>query len=433
MIELILGTYGFLCWLVFKKFKLVPMNGYTIGTAILGGVAILLFIFIILQMYYPTSKDARFYAYTTPIVPQVKGMVIEVPVEPNAPLRKGDILFRLDPAPYEFAVKRLEAQLAGANTNVAQLEKQLRSAEAAKSSAEAEVLAAESDFDRQARESVDQAKEEVVRATSQRELTETHKLRLEELVVSGAVSQEDLDRAVHSFNSSDAALRQAESALRQAEEKLRSAGPKLQSVRDRLRGAQAQEDEARIAFESETDGQNPQVQQIAAELANAKWELEQTIVRAPADGYATQVALRPGQMATPLPLAPVMVFVHADSLVLVASYRQNVLAQLQEGDEAELIVNAYPGEVFPVKVQRVIPVIAEGQFVATGLLRATVSAAAQSRVPVTFSYGDDVAALNLPAGAAGTVAIYTDNWKPFAILRKIVLRIGSWENYIFLP
>jgi multidrug resistance efflux pump len=433
VIELILGTYGFLCWLVFKKFRLVPMNGYTIGTAVLGGVAILLFIFVVVQMFHPAAGDARLYAYTTPVVPQVKGMVVEVPVVPNAPLRKGDILFRLEPAPYRFEVDRLEAMLAAANTSVAQLEKQLRAAEASRSGAEADLQAAESDLDRQARETVEQAKNDVARARSSQELAAIQKERAEELITADAISQDELDRVRNAFDTADAALRQAESQQRKAEESLRSSGPRLQSVRDQLRAAQAAEDSARLAFESETGGQNPQVRQIAADLSRARWELEQTTVRAPADGYVTQVLLRPGQMATSLPLAPVMVFVHAEAQVLVASFKQNVLANLEVGNEAEMIIDAYPGEVFPVRLQQISPAIAEGQVLASGQLRSTASGAAASRIPVTFTYGDEIAALGLPVGAAGTIAVYTDHWKPFAIMRKIILRIKSWENYLFLP
>ena len=58
---------------------------------------------------------------------------------------------------------------------------------------------------------------------------------------------------------------------------------------------------------------------------------------------------------------------------------------------------------------------------------------APGRIPVLFEYGEDVAALNLPAGSQARVAIYTESFQVFAILRKILLRINSWENYIFMP
>ena len=81
MIELIVGTYGLVCWLVFKKFKLVPVNTYTIFTAIGGGVVILVVLFVLLSVFHPVSHDGRMYSYVVQIVPEVRGTVVEVPVE----------------------------------------------------------------------------------------------------------------------------------------------------------------------------------------------------------------------------------------------------------------------------------------------------------------------------------------------------------------
>ena len=99
MIELILGTYGVACWLVFKKFKLIPVTTYTVCTAILGGIVLFMTILILLSFCHPVTHDGRFYAAITQIVPQVRGKVIEVPVVANEPLKEGDELFRIDPSP----------------------------------------------------------------------------------------------------------------------------------------------------------------------------------------------------------------------------------------------------------------------------------------------------------------------------------------------
>ncbi len=72
MIELIIGTYGLLCWLIFKKFKLVPVNAYTIFTAILGGIVILATLYVLLSVYHPVSNDGRMYAAVVQIVPNVR-------------------------------------------------------------------------------------------------------------------------------------------------------------------------------------------------------------------------------------------------------------------------------------------------------------------------------------------------------------------------
>ena len=80
MLELIIGTYGVLCWLLFAKFKLIPVTTYTIVTAVLGGVVILGLLFVMLSVFHPVSHDGRMYAPVVQVVPQVRGTVVEVPV-----------------------------------------------------------------------------------------------------------------------------------------------------------------------------------------------------------------------------------------------------------------------------------------------------------------------------------------------------------------
>lgn len=84
MIELIPGTYGVGCWLIFKKFRLVPITTYVVCTAVLRGIVILCGLMIILSVCHPVSHDGRFYARVTQVVPQVRGTVVEVPVTGNA-------------------------------------------------------------------------------------------------------------------------------------------------------------------------------------------------------------------------------------------------------------------------------------------------------------------------------------------------------------
>jgi hypothetical protein len=98
MVELMIGVYGVILWLVFKKFKLLPVNTWTMVGAFLVGAFGLGFILIMMNMYQPLTKDARFVAPTTPIISEVRGRVIEVPVEANTPLKAGDVLFKIIPS-----------------------------------------------------------------------------------------------------------------------------------------------------------------------------------------------------------------------------------------------------------------------------------------------------------------------------------------------
>jgi multidrug resistance efflux pump len=433
MVELIIGTYGLLCWLVFKKFRLIPVNAYTVCTAIMIGIALLGVLGILLMKYHPASSDGRLYTVTTPIVPQVSGQVIAVPVVANVPLREGDVLFQIDPSPYQYDVNRLEAKLAAANTSLSQLEKRLAAARAATSQAQADVLASESEYDRQAQQQRDQAQAGVEQISSQLSLARKDYARYKDLVEKGTISRQKFEQVAEQVDRLEAQLRQSKSSLAQAEEAITGGGASLQAARERQRQAEAQEEEIRVELESQSGGVNPDVQQVVAELDLARWKLEETTVRAPADGYVTQLALRPGQMTTTLPLAPVMVFVQGEQPTFVASFPQNVIVDLKPGLEAELAFKAYPGKIFKATVSHMLPTTAEGQFTTGGQLRTATSTTAPGRIPVVFDYGDDVAELNLPGGAQATAAIYTEQVHVLAIIRMIILRIKSWENYLFLP
>ena len=108
---LLLGIYCFFVWLIFIKFKLLPWTTpWKVAVAIIPVVA-LATMMLLLNIFAPTTSDVRVVKYVVPIVSQVRGRVIEVPVENNRPVKKGDVLFRIDPTPYESEVRSLEAQL----------------------------------------------------------------------------------------------------------------------------------------------------------------------------------------------------------------------------------------------------------------------------------------------------------------------------------
>jgi multidrug resistance efflux pump len=195
--------------------------------------------------------------------------------------------------------------------------------------------------------------------------------------------------------------------------------------------ADADLDTARLAFESEIDGDNPQVARYRADLDKARYDLERTVVRAPTSGYVTQLLLRPGMMAASLPLRPVMVFVHDEEAPIVAAFRQNSLMRIKAGFEAEVVFPSIPGRTFAAKVAKVPPVIAEGQVQASGVLLGTEIFQTIGRVPIQIMLEDDISEFNLPSGSRAQVAVYSDSFESVSIMRKILLRMSSWQNYLF--
>jgi multidrug resistance efflux pump len=431
MIELILGTYGVGCWLIFAKFKLVPVTTYTVCTAVLGGIVIFFSLMMILSICHPCSHDGRLYAAVTRIVPQVRGRVVAVPVAGNVPLREGDVLFEIDPVPYRLEVERLEAMLAEMNAKVAQLDARLAAAHATTEVARSNLLVSESDYDRQARIALQNSQARIEQVQSSLTLAKANLARYESLKGTQTVTRSELEKEQTKVKNLEEELTQARSAAQSAQETLDSGGARLAAARDELKNAEAAEREAQIALDAESDGENPAVRQTMAELDRARWDLEQTTVRAPSDGYVTHVFLRPGQMATPLAATSAMTFVPDERPSLVASFPQNCVGGIEPGLEAELAFKAYPGQIFQAKVLRVLPITPEGQAIVTGQIQSTTEASEKGQVPVVFEYGEDVAALNLPAGAQVSVAVYTHHFHAMSIVRKIILRIKSWENYAF--
>ncbi|HJZ60302.1 MAG TPA: hypothetical protein VKE74_35490, partial [Gemmataceae bacterium] len=90
-----------------------------------------------------------------------------------------------------------------------------------------------------------------------------------------------------------------------------------------------------------------------------------------------------------------------------------------------------PGKSYKVKVRRVLTAVREGELDASGQILEATSASDHGYIPVVFDYDEDVAGLNLPVGAQASIAIYTDRVHALSIVRKIILRMKSWENYVF--
>src|SRR5262249_46218508 len=142
-----------------------------------------------------------------------------------------------------------------------------------------------------------------------------------------------------------------------AEEKLKSGSASLEAARQALAEAEASERKVRTEFNAQIDGQNPEVRETMALLDKARYDLDQTVVRAPSDGYVPQVVLRPGTMATATRLIPLMMFVSGERPTLIASYHQKVISDLKPGMQGEAIFKQQPGRSYKVKVRRVMTAV----------------------------------------------------------------------------
>jgi multidrug resistance efflux pump len=373
---LLILIYVSICYVIFKLFR-IPVNQWSLATAALGGIIGIALLLLIMNYNHPFTTNARIYFSVTPVLPSVRGRVIEVPVQTNAPLKEGDVLFRIDPKPYEYIVRQKQASLAEAEQNVKQMKASLDQATAGAERANAQFELAQQNYDRQA-----------------------------ELFEKKVIAQATLDTFARN----------------------------LETARQSLTGARAEEERARLAYTSNIDGINTTVARLTAELADAQYDLDQTVTRAPGPGFVTQVALRPGVYAVPVPLRPAMVFVNTDEKdqALSAAFQQNSLQRVKSGDEAEIAFDAVPGRVFKGKVRIVLDAIAAGQMTATGTLVDFGARTEGGRAVALIDIKDDISGYQIPLGAAAQVAIYTEYWHHVSMIRKILLRMRSWQNYIFL-
>ncbi len=377
---LLILTYAAICIAIFKIFQ-IPVNKWTLPTAALGGILLIGAILLVMNYNHPFTANARIYFATTPIMPDVKGRVIEVPVVANASLEKGDILFRLDPEPYQIEVTRRRAALAEVEQNVAQLKAALDAAQSTVDEATAQRDSARDAYNRYE--------------------TGNENARLGGRPMPFSVAQVENRRGVYL----------AAEGARQA--------------------AVARTEQARAAYQSQIDGVHTSVARMRAELRDAEYDLEMTTVRAPGPGFVTQVGLRPGMYVIPAPLRPVMVFVHDDDRTLAAAFPQNALLRVKAGDEAEIAFDALPGTILKGRVNKVLEAIAPGQLQPAGALQDMGEPLPGGRAVAIIDLEDAPPDFTIPGGAAAQVALYTPHWHHFAIIRRILLRMRSWENYVF--
>jgi RND family efflux transporter MFP subunit len=296
---------------VFVWLKFIRLNLFWKISPII--VLLLLNIGLFIPMTWGAPQgSALVVRHSVAIVPDVAGTVLEVPVEPNRPLKAGDVLFRIDPRPFEAQVRAIAAQL---------------------------------------------------------RLQETRLTQMTQLHSTGTGRTFDVEQ-------------------RQAE-----------------------------------------VDQLKAQLDGANWNLEKTVVRAPAVGFVTNVALRKGARVSNLPLAPAMAFIDTSETIIGVEVPQINARYVRVGQPIEVTFKLRPGKIYTGRVEMILPAIATGQTQVSG--SATMPTAIQAApFAIRVRLDDTDFASRLPAGATGTAAIFTDHVRVAHVIRRVVLRQIAILNYI---
>jgi len=413
---LLLGIYAFFVWLIFIKLKLLPWTTpWKVAVAIFPVVAIAAML-LLLNIFAPTTADVRVVNYVVPIVSQVRGRVIEVGVENNRPVKKGDVLFRIDPTPYQNEVHSLEAKLSSDEAKVGADRQRL-------SEARAKLTDAQSS-ERELHEQLNAAVGDIGRINASLELARKRVGQNTELVAVGAGPRFDLEQAQTNVAELTAQLTAARAAEQQVRAKLdgRVNGDiaSVAQVRAQIATAQAnvQESEAQVAT-------------TRAQLETAKWDLTQTTVVAPGNGTMVNVMLRPGFFVAGMPFNEVMTFVDNEYQIF-ALFNQNELHQVDKGNEVEITLDTYPGRVIKGHVDSIIWAQGQGQIEASGDLPKTTFVPPPGRFPVKVVVDERDKGVFMAAGARGAAAIYTEHLSLVHIVRKVLLRVASYLDYIII-
>ncbi|MHC2333591.1 HlyD family secretion protein [Bradyrhizobium sp. USDA 4454] len=306
----IFNTYLVLLFLL-VHFKVVRFNLFWKASPFIV-LVLLLFGLLVPMGWGAPQGSALVVRNAVSIVPDVAGEVTEVPVIANAPLKAGDILFKIDPTPYDAQVKAITAQLKLSKTRLAQMT---------------------------------------------------------------TLYERDAGRGF------DVEQRQSE------------------------------------------------VDQLSGQLEAAQWNSDKTTVRAPADGYVTNLALRKGARVANLPLSPVMAFIDTSNTIIGVEINQIDARYVAPGQEVEATFKFAPGQIYSGKVESVLQAVATGQITTSGTAVAPKTIEAVPFV-VRVRLDDAAFASRLPAGSTGTAAIYTDHMKPTHVVRRVILRQLAIVNYV---
>ena len=442
---LLLGIYAFFVWLIFVKFKLLPWNIVSqVICAVIPVVAITCLI-LYLNVVAPSSADVRVIKKVVQILPQVRGRVIEVPAEGNRPMKRGDVLFKVDPTPYQLTVNQLEAQLATAQASERELQETLKAATGKVAEAKSGIAQAKASVEgakasvNAADAVVDQAASRMVEISARLELAKLRVGQYRQLVATGAGSRFELEKAEPDARDLAAQLvsaRSAEAEARASAAKARAALAQAKGVLSQANAGESQalagEQQVKEKLGGRVGEELGQVALIRAQLESARWDLEQTVTYAPANGSAINLQLRPGAYVVPMPLQPVMSFVE-DEFETIALYMQNELTKVEPGNEAEIVFPTHPGRVVKAEVDSIVWAQGQGQLAMSGNIPQTgVAPLPPGRFPVKLDIAEKDREVFLAAGAVGHAAIFTHHGEWSHILRKVILRVNSYLNYLIL-
>jgi multidrug resistance efflux pump len=367
---IIVCLYLVLVWLVFSKFKLLKWGWGAGSVTVLVG-ALILAVFLAMFNYLTPSGSLTVISRVVEVTPNVSGQVVSIPVRTNVPVKAGTILFQMDQSPFQAKVKQLDASLAQATQQAKQLVSNYEQA-----TANVEGLTAQLAYNR-------------------KRMSDIEKLTGE----------------------------QAQTVF-----KMQDTQVQYETVNYQLQAAKAAQLTAKLARDSEIGGANTTVAQIEAQLENARWELEQTTVRAQADGVVTVMALAVGDRA--LQTRSALSFIVTDEIQLIGMFPPNGFETIRPNAAVKIVFDSHPGRIFHANVVGIPHGVGEGQVAVSGTLARVGSIGGTKAYPAVISILDGIDRAQLRVGMPGTATVFAENAGVIGLLMSIIVWISSYAAYL---
>jgi multidrug resistance efflux pump len=367
---IILCLYVVALWAVFSKFKLVRW-GWLSGTISLVVGGFILATFLALFNYLTPSGRVTVAGRVVEVTPNVTGQIVAIPVKPNVPVKKDDVLFQIDPAPFQYKVTQLQASLAAAKQQT-------------------EIL----------KSNYEQATATVTGLTAQVAYNAKRMADIQKLAFDDANTQ---------FQAQDKQVQ-------------------YETVSAQLGAAKAAQQSAKLALDSEIGGVNTSVAQIQAQLEDASWQLSQATVRAPADGYVTIVAVTVGDRA--LAHQSAMSFIVENEITIVGMFSQNGFQTVKEGAAVDIVFDNAPGRIYHAKIIAIPKGVGQGQIAVSGTLARTNSLGGATAFPAVISIPDEMNRDTLRLGMSGSATAFAGNAGVIGLLASILVWVSSYTAYL---
>ena len=299
--------------------------------------------------HQPRTDDAEIFANLIGIAPQVEGPIVELKVHDNQFVKKGDLLFVIDPRPYQYALEKAESAQSALEGEIGDEQRRIASQVSGVSVAKAGIQSADADVHHwaaavdQARADVSNAEQGVARVKAEWTYASNNLHRLEPLLEKQFVTVDQVDRARTSEAAQAQGLKQAESQLLVANAELKSAEAQHLHAQSALEESRAQHQQAQHSVLT-LDPLTSQRGERSAEVKTAGYNLDNCRVFAPFDAFVTNLTIAEGQYAHIG--QQVFTLIDARTWWALANFREGQLRHIRPGMQAHVYIMSRPNERF---------------------------------------------------------------------------------------